>query len=179
MKVDSDARPPKRFKPDTSFSREEFEIMATHNSSKKGDSQGDRMLEWASNPAFRSKNVRSLKMKTLHTKSIAEHVPDGVFREDFTETKDGAQKLIFSYRSLYEACKELLRNVRFAGSQYIQADVCYDGLGKRKLGALNRGEMYESCQRRVGSRVSAVPVFLGSDSTILCKKMGGHPIVCE
>jgi hypothetical protein len=64
MKVDSDARPPKRFKPDTSFSREEFEIMATHNSSKKGDSQGDRMLEWASNPAFRSKNVRRLKMKT-------------------------------------------------------------------------------------------------------------------
>ena len=100
------------------------------------------MLEWASNPAFRSKNVRRLRMKALQNKSIAEHVPDGVFHEDFTETKDGTQKLIFSCCSLYEACKELLCNVRFAGSQYIQADVCYDGLGKRKLGALNRGEMY-------------------------------------
>ena len=59
MKVDSDARPPKRFKPDTSFSREEFEIMATHNSSKKGDSQGDSMLEWASSPAFMSKKCLS------------------------------------------------------------------------------------------------------------------------
>ena len=35
MKVDSDARPPKRFKPETSFSREECEIIATHNSSQR------------------------------------------------------------------------------------------------------------------------------------------------
>lgn len=86
---------------------------------------------------------------------------------------------MFYGRSLYETCKELLRNVRFAGSQYEQAEVMYDGLGKRKLGALNRGEMYESCQSLAGSIVSPVPVFLSSDTTVICKKMGGHPIIGE
>jgi hypothetical protein len=47
-KVDSDARPQQRHgvKKDISFSSGEFEILATHNSSKRGDSQGDQMLEW-------------------------------------------------------------------------------------------------------------------------------------
>ena len=180
MKVDSVTRPPRLFsskQQKSSFSREECEILCTFNNTKRGVNKGgDRMLEWAANPAYNPMNVRLLKMKSLQKKVVEEHVPDGVFREELTEKLDG-QTLVFFGRSLYESCKELLRNVRFAGSQYVQADVCYDGLGKRKLGALNRGEMYESCQRLAGSRVSPVPVFLSSDTTVVCKKMGGHPII--
>jgi hypothetical protein len=184
IKVISATRPPRSAsesgKPDqakTGFTREEFEVMASFNSSKRGDSRGDQILEWAGNDAFQASKIRPLKMKSLQRKAVAEQVPDGVFRIDFTEPKDGAQKLIYYGRSLYEVCKELLRSARFAGKQYVQADVVYDGLGKRKLGALNRGEMYEGCQRIAGPRVSPVPIFLSSDTTILCKKMGGHPII--
>jgi hypothetical protein len=187
MKVNSLTRPPQRQSKDpqrnvTSFSREEFECLATFNSTSKGDHKhGDRLLEWASNPVYNPNNFRPFKMNTLQKYAADEHVPDGLLHEDFTDPSglDGAQRLMFYGRSLYETCKELLRNVRFAGSQYEQAEVMYDGLGKRKLGALNRGEMYESCQSLAGSRVSPVPVFLSSDTTVICKKMGGHPIIGE
>ena len=115
----------------------------------------------------------------LHKKAVEENVPDGCMREDFTEPLDGAQKMIFYFRSMYEACKELLRNARFAGSQYVEADTSMTPMGKRKLGELNRGTMYENCQFRAGAKVSPVPVFLSSDTTVICKKMGGHPIIRE
>ena len=183
MKVDSVLRnPPNKNNgslPTNTFQREEFEILASWNDPKRGDAGAKHMLQWASHPKYSPHHVRPLSMKTLHKKAVEENVPDGVMREDFTEPLDGAQTMMFYFRSMYDACKELLRNARFAGSQYIQAEVDTTSLGKRKLGDLNRGTMYETCQMRAGARVSPVPVFLSSDTTVVCKKMGGHPIICK
>ena len=167
----------------SSLSREEFEVVATWNSSKKGDKQANHLLEWATNPQFRSYRIRERNMKTLQKKVLDEILPDGILREDFTDPSglDGAQKMVFYFRSPYEAIKQLLRNARFAGSQYTQADVLYNRNGTRKLGHLNRSGMYEECQfsamEGLSYGVSPVPIFLSSDSTVICKKMGGHPII--
>ena len=180
MKVDSVIpNPPQKSNSSHTFSREEFEVLASWTDPKRGERASKRMLQWAGHPQYRPQHVRPLTMKALHKKAVDENVPDGCMREDFTEPLDGAQKMIFYFRSMYEACKELLRNARFAGSQYIEADTSMTPMGKRKLGELNRGTMYEKCQFRAGAKVSPVPVFLSSDTTVICKKMGGHPIIRE
>ena len=49
----------------------------------------------------------------------------------------------------------------------------------------NTGEVYdpgrdsELAQLHAGKDVSPVPIFLSSDATLLTKKLGGHPIICE
>ena len=49
----------------------------------------------------------------------------------------------------------------------------------------NTGEVYESrlAQLHAGKDVSPVPIFSGLSSdvrvTLLTKKLGGHPIICE
>jgi hypothetical protein len=39
--------------------------------------------------------------------------------------------------------------------------------------------MYEISQGYAGRDVSPLPVFLSSDATVICKKMGAHPITSE
>jgi hypothetical protein len=143
----------------------------------RGGSRGDQILEWAGNlnDAFQSRKILPLKMKSLQSKAVAEQVPVCVFCIDFTEPKDGAQKLIYDGRSLYEACKELLRNARFVGIQYVLADVVYDGLGRRNLAHSIR----DRCKRGAKdcrATSFASPDIPYCDTTMLCKKMGGHPI---
>ena len=47
----------------------------------------------------------------------------------------------------------------------------------------NTGEVYdrdsELAQLHAGKDVSPVPIILSSDATLLTKKLGGHPIICE
>jgi hypothetical protein len=43
----------------------------------------------------------------------------------------------------------------------------------------NTREVYELAQVHAGKDVSAVPIFLSSDATLLTKKLGGHPIIYE
>jgi hypothetical protein len=107
------------------------------------------------------------------------NMPGGVLQKDFSEPADGAQRMIFFYRSLYDAVKQLLRSARLAGRQYTGFERVYSVGQKRKLGAINRGEMYEISQGYAGRDVSPLPVFLSSDATVICKKMGAHPIISE
>jgi hypothetical protein len=87
--------------------------------------------------------------------------------------------MVFFFQSLYDGVKKLLRASRFAGRQYIEFQKVYSAGQKRQYGAINRGEMYEIAQGYAGPDVSPVPVFLSSDTTVICKKMGAHPITCE
>lgn len=96
-----------------------------------------------------------------------------------TVPADGAQRMVFFYRSLYDAVKQLLRSARLAGRQHTQFDKVYSAGQKRKYGAINRGDMYEINQGYAGPDVSPLPVFLSSDATVICKKMGAHPIISE
>jgi hypothetical protein len=158
-------------------------VFAHHTTSAahSGDSNGDRLLEWATNPDFKAERVRYVRMRTMGKHAVKLNMPGGVLQKDFSEPADGAQRMIFFYRSLYYAVKQLLRSVRFAGRQHTGFEKVYsDSAGqKRKYGAINRGEMYEINQGYAGPDVSPLPVFLSSDSTVICKKMGAHPIISE
>ena len=109
------------------------------------------------------------------------NVPGGVLQKDLSEPADGAQRMVFFrvYRSLYDAVKQLLRSARLAGKQHTQFEKVYTVGQKRKYGEINRSEMYETSQSYAGPDVSPVPVFLSSDATVICKKMGAHPIISE
>ena len=161
------------------FNRSEFEVFAHHTVGATGDKHGDRLLEWASNPQYKASRIRYSKMKTMGKKAIDLNIPGGVMSRDFTEPADGSQRLVFFFRSLYDAVKQLASNTRFAGKQYTEFEMVHTVGNKRKYGAINRGEMYESAQARAGADTSPMPVFLSSDTTVICKKMGTHPIICE
>ena len=75
-----------------------------------GEPHGDRLLEWVTSPEFRAQQVRYRRMHTFSRAAVDEYVPEGgVQRADFTEPLDGCQRLIFFFRSLYNAIKELLK----------------------------------------------------------------------
>ena len=75
-----------------------------------GEPHGDRLLEWVTSPEFRAQQVRYRRMHTFSRVAVDEYVPEGgVQRADFTEPLDGCQRLIFFFRSLYYAIKELLK----------------------------------------------------------------------
>jgi len=183
MDTDSRVEPPrhsrKRERAPPAFTREESEAFSSYTESRVGEKHADRMLEWASNPKYRSKNLRYGSIHTLAEHAIDEFIPDGVMKEDFTEALDGSQRLIFFWRCLYDAIKELLRNARFAGKQYTHAEIKYNSTGARAYSAFNTGEVYEVGQMHAGEGVSPVPIFLSSDATLVSKKLGGHPIMRE
>ena len=78
------------------------------------------MLEWAKNPQFRPERIRYTKMKTMGKNAVKLDIPAGVMQRDFTEPADGAQRIVFFFRSIYDAVKELLRSPRFWGKQYTE-----------------------------------------------------------
>ncbi len=94
------------------FNRSEYEIFSHHTSGCSGDAHGDELLEWATNPKFKAKRVRYMKMKTMGNKAIDLNIPGGVMSRDFTEKADGSQRLIFFFRSIYDAIKQLASNTQ-------------------------------------------------------------------
>jgi len=161
------------------FSREETEVMSSYTRSRVGEPHGDRLLEWVTSPEFRAQQVRYRRMRTFSRAAVNEYVPEGVQRVDFTEPLDGCQRLIFFFRSLYDAIKELLKNSRFSGRQYTQAEVKFHPNGLRAYNTINSGKVFEAAQITAGPGVSPVLVLLSSDSTLVSKQMGGHPILGE
>lgn len=173
--------PQNRAQENSHFNRSEFEVFAHHTTSAtvSGDAQGDKLLEWATNPKFKAERVRHIRMRSMGKKALKLNIPGGVLQKDFSEPADGAQRMVFFFRSLYDAVKQLLRSARLAGRQYTEFEKVYSVGHKRKYGAINRGEMYEISQGHAGRDVSPLPVFLSSDATVICKKMGAHPIISE
>ena len=163
----------------SALNRSEFEVFAHHTSGASGDAHGDKLLEWATNPKFRAERIRYTRMRNMAAKAVDLNIPGGVYERDFSEKADGLQRMVFYYRSFYDAIKQILRNTRFAEKQYTEFDMAQTVGLKRKYGAINRGEMYEICQGIAGCNCSPVPIFLSSDATVICKKMGGHPIMCK
>jgi hypothetical protein len=90
------------------------------------------MLEWATNPKFKANRIRFTKMRTMGKKAIDLNIPGGVMSRDFTEKADGSQRLIFFYRSLYDAIKQLAKNSRNAGKQYTEFELVYTVLHARQ-----------------------------------------------
>ena len=107
---------------------------------------GDNLLEWASYPKYRGIRLGFSRIRTLSKQAERAYLPSGVKSADFTEKQGGAQKLIFYYRDLYEAAKELLKNPKFAGKQYTEAEININAEGVREFSAFNTGRAFEAAQ---------------------------------
>ena len=84
-----------------------------------------------------SSTALSMPLSGFSRSAVNKYVPEGVQRADFTEPLDGCQRLIFFFRSLYDAIKELLKNSRFNGRQYTQAEVKFHPNGLRAYNTVN------------------------------------------
>lgn len=175
--------PPKRARLEhgrpLNFSREATEIFSTYREVGCSEQKADNMLKWASNSKFRGDRVRFGSIRSLSRKAVKEYLPLGVQSADFTQKLDGPQKIIFYYRDLYDAAKELLKNPKFAGKQYTEAEIRINAQGLREFSAFNTGKVFEAAQVYAGDKVSPIPIFLSSDATLIGKRGGAHPIISE
>ncbi len=105
------------------FSREAIEIFLTYREIGCSELKADNILKWASNSKFRGDRVRFGSIRSFSRKAVKEYLPLGVQSADFTQKSDGPQKVKFYYRDLYDAAKELLKNSKFAGKQYTEAEI--------------------------------------------------------
>jgi hypothetical protein len=178
--VNSTVPPPTHQEPKKSpFNRSEFEVFAHHTSGATGDAHGDKLLEWATHPKFKPDWIRNTKMRTMGKKAVDLNIHGEVMSRDLSEKADGSQRIVLFFRSLYDAIKQLANKSRFAGKQYTQFEMVHTADRKRKYGAINRGEMYDIAQGFAGADCPPMPVFLSSDTTVMCKHMGAHPTICE
>ncbi len=94
-----------------------------------------------------------------------------------------APKGIFYYSDLYDAAKELLKDPKFAGKQYTEAEIRINAQGLREFSAFNTGKVFEAAQAYAGDRVSPIPIFLyiflSRNATLIGKRGGAHPIISE
>ncbi len=141
--------PPAHHAPKKSpFNRSEFEVFAHHTSGATGDAHGDKLLEWAMHPKFKPDRIRYTKMRTMGKKAIDLNIPGGVMNRDFSEKADGSQRMVFFFRSLYDAIKQLANNSRFAGKQYTQFEMVHTADRKRKyIGGQIRAHFFKSVHK--------------------------------
>ena len=161
------------------FSREATEVFSSYRESGVSERKGDNMLGWASHPKYQGGKMGFCRIRTLSKAAEKAYLPSGVQSANFTEKQDGAQKIIFYYRDLYEAAKELLKNPKFAGKQYTEAEIIINSAGLREFGAFNTARAFEAAQVYCGEGVSPISIFLSSDATLIGKRGGAHPIISE
>jgi hypothetical protein len=73
----------------------------------------DRLLEWATNSKFKDERVRHVRMQTMGRNAVKLNIPGSVdydhdneaskcVQKDLSEPADGAQFMVFFFRSLYD-----------------------------------------------------------------------------
>jgi hypothetical protein len=164
------------------FNREQGEAWGTYVSSSMSRNDGDDMLRWAGNYAYRS---RRLKFRTIRSMSDAvrkEYVPEGVQSLNFHEPLDGHQNVMFYYRDLLPCITRLLSRPNANLVPYTKFRLVKGEDGIRIIGALNTSNWYECAYVRAqefevgdGSPVTPLPVFCGTDVSVARKNMPAYP----
>ena len=162
------------------FNREEGEAYGTYVSAAMSRNEGDDMLKWACNSAYRSRRLRFSNMRSLSLAVRRQYVPEGIKGLNFHERLDGHQNVMFWYRGLLPCVVRLLSRPNFANSLYTRFRLVRDGDAVRIIGAYNTGDWYEfaylTAQTKGGGRqVTVVPLFGSTDVSIARKNMPVYP----
>ena len=162
------------------FSREEGEVYGTYVSSDMSRVEGDDMLRWACNRAFRPRSIKFRNMRSLSNAVQKRYVPEGVKGINFHERLDGKQNVMFYHRSLLACITRLMSRPNFAPNLYTRFKLVRNQDGVRIIGAFNTGDWYEfahlTAQNKGDGRpVSVVPLICSSDVTFARKKMPAYP----
>jgi hypothetical protein len=162
------------------FSREEGEVYGTYVVSTMSRNEGDDMLKWACNRAYRPQRLRFRNMRSMSRAVARQYVPEGIKSINFHEPLDGHQNVMFYHRDLLPCIVRLLSRRNFANTVYTRFRLVRDKDGVRIIGAFNTGDWYEfahlTAQTKGGGRpVSVVPLFGSTDLSIARKNMPVYP----
>ncbi len=61
------------------------------------------------------------------------NIPGGVLQKDLSEHANGAQRMVFFCRSLFDAVKQLVRSARLPGKQHTGFEKVYSAGQKRSM----------------------------------------------
>ena len=158
------------------FTREEGEAFGTYVASDMSRREGDNMLRWACNEAYKPRRLRFRNVRSLGLAVRRQYVPEGVKGINFHEPLDGHQNLMFYYRDLLPCIKRLLSRPTFANNTYTRFRLVRDRDGIRVIGAFNTGDWYEFAhviaqKKGDGRPVTVVPLLCGTDATVARKNM--------
>ena len=158
------------------FTREEGEAHGTYAASGMSRNEGDDMLKWACNRAYRSRRLRFRNIRSLSLAVARQYVPEGVKSINFHEPLDGHQNVMFYYRDLLPCIARLLSRTNYANTIYNRFRLLRGKDGIRIIGAFNTGNWFEFAHLTAqtkgdGRPVSVVPLFGGTDVSIARKNM--------
>ena len=164
------------------FNREQGEAWGTYVSSSMSRNEGDDMLRWAGNHAYRSRRLKFRTVRSMSDEVRKEYVPEGVKRLNFHEPLDGHQNVMFYYRDLLPCITRLLSRPNANLIPYIKFRLVKGEDGICIIGALNTSNWYECSYVRAqefqvgdGSPVTPLPIFCGTDVSIARKNMPAYP----
>ena len=162
------------------FTREEGEVHGTYVASTMSRNEGDDMLKWACNHAYRPHRLRFRNIRSLSEAVMRRYTPEGVKGINFHERLDGKQNVIFYHRALLPCIKRLLSRPQFANCMYNRFRLVTDNQGIRIIGAFNTGTWFQFANVTAqamgdGSPVSVVSLFGSTDVSVARKKMSFYP----
>ena len=148
--------------------------------------EGDDMLKWACNHAYRPQKLRFANSRGMVRKVCGKYVPEGVKGYNFHEPLDGKQNVMFYCRAILPCLRRILSRQKYAGNFYTRFRAVRDGDGYRIFGAFNTSDLYQfayvTAQTKriggpggLGDHVVPVPAFLSTDITVARKKVSFYP----
>ena len=142
--------------------------------------EGDDMLRWACNRAYRPRRLRFRNIRGLSLAVRKQYVPEGIQCLNFHEQLDGHQNVMFYSRKILPCVIRLLSRPNFAGNFYTRFRLVKDMDGVRIIGAFNTGDWYEFAHVKAqtkgdGRPVSVVPLIGSTDVTVARKNMPVYP----
>jgi hypothetical protein len=151
------------------FSREEGELYVTYVGSAMSRNEGDDMLKWACNRAYRPRRLRFHKIRSLSLAARNTFVPEGVKDLNFHERLDRNQNAMFYPRDLLSCMKHLLSLPNFADNLYTRFRLVRDKEGLCIIGAFNTGDWYKFAyvtaqSKGDGRHVAVCPCFAAQKS---------------
>jgi hypothetical protein len=124
------------------FTRAESEIFNAYSHSSMSVRDGDDLYKWASNEAYRCRDLLYGSTNALARAITNEYTPYGVQSIDLHDPLDGNQDLWLHRRRMLPALISMLKDIMFAGVQYTKFKIMRGDNGCSILGSFNAGQWY-------------------------------------
>jgi hypothetical protein len=144
---------------------------------------GDDLYQWASNEAFKCRDLRYGSMAALTRAIRKEYTPHGVESIDLHEPLDGNQYLWLHRRRMLPTLISMLKDPMFAGAQYTRFKMMRGENGCRIYGSFGGGQWYQFADTIAQSKaidnepVSVYPCIFSSDVTVGRKNVDLYPVI--
>ena len=156
-------------------SRAEWELLRVFLSCHVSADTAGHILRLLQTPGFNAADVRARTFATL-VKCLDERADGTLQSENMGIPMDGEQEVVFYWRCPRQAVLEILQDNRLADRLYLYAARILDAQGRAVVGPANTGQKWMQDQAILPGTCLA-QVVIGSDGTIIRKRLGIHPII--